>query len=196
MTSLRLSVRRIEPDPFDAENGTDTARIVRLEGLEIPSANAALGFRYQASAVDDLTVPLRSLDIDFERFVFIDIGSGKGRVVMLAAGWPFKRVIGVEFAPELHRIAEENVMRSTQSGQIELVCADASEYELPDEPMVLYFYTPFLPPVMRQVMGNVARSLERTPRDAFVILHGGEDLAAEIERVGFRYQAGLPVWYW
>src|SRR6478609_9761998 len=34
--------------------------------------------------------------------VFIDLGSGKGRMVLEAARYPFRRVIGVELAQPLH----------------------------------------------------------------------------------------------
>ena len=42
--------------------------------------------------------------------VFIDLGSGKGRMVLAAAArYPFKRVIGVELAEQLHEVARANV---------------------------------------------------------------------------------------
>src|SRR5262245_37566835 len=34
--------------------------------------------------------------------VFIDFGSGKGRVVIQAAMYPFRKVIGIELASDLH----------------------------------------------------------------------------------------------
>ncbi len=42
------------------------------------------------------------LDIDFEKFTFVDLGAGKGRIMLLASNFPFQRVLGVEFVPELH----------------------------------------------------------------------------------------------
>ena len=50
-----------------------------------------------------------ALGTDFSQFTFIDIGSGKGRVLLMAADYPFSRVIGVELLPALHRIAEQNI---------------------------------------------------------------------------------------
>src|SRR5271166_6630819 len=52
---------------------------------------------------------LESLNIDCREFVFVDIGSGKGRVLLMAADYPFQRVIGVELLPELHRVAQANL---------------------------------------------------------------------------------------
>src|SRR5215813_13439142 len=44
------------------------------------------------------------------RDVFLDIGSGKGRAVLVAAkDYPFARVLGVEFVKEFHEIAQSNL---------------------------------------------------------------------------------------
>ncbi len=50
-----------------------------------------------------------SLEIDFREFTFIDIGSGKGRVLLMASDYPFRRIVGVELLPDLHRAAQENI---------------------------------------------------------------------------------------
>ncbi len=57
------------------------------------------------------TTRISSLLIDYRQFVFVDFGFGKGTALLLATEFPFKRIIGVEFSPELHRIAEENIKR-------------------------------------------------------------------------------------
>ena len=52
---------------------------------------------------------LASLKIDFRNFTFIDLGSGKGRALLLASAYPFRRIVGVELLPALNRIAQENL---------------------------------------------------------------------------------------
>ena len=54
---------------------------------------------------------INSLRIDFREFTFLDIGSGKGRALLLAAEYPFRRIVGVELMPELNSMAEENIRR-------------------------------------------------------------------------------------
>ena len=44
---------------------------------------------------------------------FIDYGSGRGRVTVVASRYPFRRVIGIELSDILHREAQEN-LRSTR----------------------------------------------------------------------------------
>ena len=46
-------------------------------------------------------------DADFHEFVFIDLGSGKGRTLLMASDYPFRRIVGVELLPALHRAAQE-----------------------------------------------------------------------------------------
>jgi hypothetical protein len=129
------------------------------------------------------------LPIRHQDFVFVDFGSGKGRAVMLAAALPFKRVVGVEFAEALHRTAEENVeqyrKRKPGATRIELLCMDAVEYELPGEPLVLYFYEPFLETIMDSVMQRVRIAVERVPRPVYVVLYRGTSLADVVAKAGF-----------
>jgi hypothetical protein len=113
------------------------------------------------------------LDIAFQDFVFVDLGSGKGRALLMAAQFPFRRIVGVEFALELHRAAERNVARYAHSGQrcrwFELTCVDAAEFPLPDEPLVVFLYNPFGRRVMRQVAANVWRSWRSSRREIYVM---------------------------
>src|SRR5712691_7133679 len=45
---------------------------------------------------------LASIKIDFRNFTFIDLGSGKGRVLLLASDYPFRQIVGVELLPALN----------------------------------------------------------------------------------------------
>jgi SAM-dependent methyltransferase len=78
--------------------------------------------------------------------VFMDIGSGKGRVVIQAATYPFKRVIGLEYAAALSAAAEENVAHARvprRAGAVELVTADALTYDYPPDLSVVFFNNSF-----------------------------------------------------
>ena len=59
--------------------------------------------------------------------VFVDFGSGKGRVVYQGARYPFARVVGVEISEDMNRVARENVERmraQLRSREVELVTSD------------------------------------------------------------------------
>src|SRR5438552_6207427 len=105
---------------------------------------------------------MSSLPIDFGEFTFVDIGSGKGRTLLMASEYAFRRIVGVEILPELHRIAEENIRAYTsptqRCSQIESVCADALEFALPEERLLLYLFNPLPVAALQLVLGKLERS--------------------------------------
>jgi hypothetical protein len=117
----------------------------------------------------------RQSHLDFRDFVFIDLGSGKGRTLLMASDYPFRRIVGVELLPELHRAAEENLSKYRNEMQkcfaLESICADATEFSLPDEPAVIFLFNPFPEAGLRRMIANLERSLGEHPREVFVIYH-------------------------
>jgi hypothetical protein len=168
-----ISAARERDLDFDRKWGIETAGIDYPERSDVRSRNWIHGARYQAIDPDAFVQVLDSLSIQYERFVFIDFGSGKGRAILLAAGFPFKRVIGIEYAARLHRIARLNCLRypndAKKSESVEIIQGDAAEFQLPQEPLVLFLYNPFGRPVMKKVVSNVADSFQRKPRRMVVI---------------------------
>ena len=118
---------------------------------------------------------MASLPIRFDQFTFIDLGSGKGRTLLMASEYPFKRIVGVELLPALHQIAQENLAWFKSESQkcftLEAVCGDATEFVFPDEPLVLYLFNPVLESGLRRVMVNLDRSLGAHPRAVYVLYH-------------------------
>ena len=118
---------------------------------------------------------LAKLNIDFRQFVFIDIGSGKGRVLLMAADYPFRSIVGVELLPELDRIAQDNIKRYKSESQkcftIESIRGDARDFAFPPEPMILYLFNPLPEPGLVSLLANLKRSLEQNPRPVFVLYH-------------------------
>ena len=94
---------------FDASHGTDTGGVEELHHFQVIGDNAQYGHSHIATDPTHFSEMMNGLAIDFATFTFIDLGSGKGRAIMLAAAYPFRRIIGVEFVAELHRVAEANI---------------------------------------------------------------------------------------
>jgi cyclopropane fatty-acyl-phospholipid synthase-like methyltransferase len=115
---------------------------------------------------------MQAIPVDFSQFTFIDLGSGKGRVLLMAADYPFQRIVGVEFMPSLHRVAQKNVASYSstrrQCQQIEAVCMDARDFQYPLEPIVVYLFNPFSEATFAQVLENLRRSIEQTPRPFYI----------------------------
>lgn len=105
---------------------------------------------------------MAALPIDFSDFTFIDLGSGKGRTLLMASEYPFRKIVGVEILPELERAAQENIRAFKSPAQrcahIESICADARDFALPDEPLVLYLFNPLPEAALRGVIARVEKS--------------------------------------
>jgi len=124
-------------------------------------------------AVCLLRETLANLEIDYSEFIFIDLGSGKGRALLLASEYPFQRIIGVELLPEFHRVALENVAKYRSANQkcfaIECYCADTEAYSFPRTPLVLYLFNPLPEMSLRRVIARLEESLREHPRPAYVL---------------------------
>ena len=118
---------------------------------------------------------LGALKINLQEFVFIDMGSGKGRTLLMASDHPFRRIIGVELLPALHQIAYENIRRYKGSSQrcfaLESVCGNASEFSFPPEPLVLFLFNPLPEAGLIKVINNLEQSLWEHPRSVYVLYH-------------------------
>jgi hypothetical protein len=115
---------------------------------------------------------LSCLDIACEEYTFIDYGSGKGRALLLASEYPFKRIIGLEFSPDLHRAAETNIhlyrSRSQKCWNIQSLNLDFTQFSLPQEPLVLYFNHPCRGRVLDEVMTRIGEFLLTSPHPLYL----------------------------
>jgi len=129
---------------------------------------------WNGTSASDLREPALS-ESRFGDFTFIDLGSGKGRVLLMASDYPFRRIIGVELLPALHQIAQENLAKYRSESQrclvLESICGDATEFQFPAEPIVLYLFNPFPESGLRKVLANLEQSLREHPRACYVLYH-------------------------
>jgi hypothetical protein len=123
--------------------------------------------------------------------VLLDYGSGKGRtVVWAAAHYRFRRIIGVELDERLNRSAQANLARwngRLLCDEVDFICTDATEYEVPDDVTVIYFFNPFLGSVFEKVVGKIEESLARNPRD-LTVLYGHPRMHDALINAGFRLE--------
>lgn len=184
---------------FDREYGVETSGIVYPSESVVIGSNWIHGIKYEAVNKPLFLQAIKALAIPYEEFVFIDFGSGKGRALLLAAGFGFKRIVGIEYCDDLNRIARQNLLRYPDACKlckdIDLVCMDAAEYHLPNEPLVLFFYNPFGRLVMEKVVKNVMDSFQSNRR-RMVIVYLTPEYADLWDDVSFlkRSRAGRGVW--
>lgn len=133
------------------------------------------GHAYQPSEPALFHESIRGLLIDYRQFDFIDLGSGKGRTLLMASEYPFRRILGVEVVPALHRAAVENIRRYKSATQrcfaVESICGDARDFQFPPAPLVLFLFNPLPEPGLRALMRHLEQSLEEQPRPVYVVYH-------------------------
>lgn len=158
---------------FDRRYGTDTAGVVKQASLDVAGETWVHAGPYQGIDEREFHAIMRALPIRHEDFTFVDIGSGKGKALLLASRYPFRKIRGVEFSQALHRAACRNVSVFRDEGQacadIEPICMDATRYELPAEACLLFLYNPFEAAVMRPFVERLARSLAAAPRPTVIL---------------------------
>jgi hypothetical protein len=182
---------------YDWKHGVDTTSIVPISQLSVLGGNAPSAIQYEPVSPDELKSTLAEIDVRFDEHTFIDFGSGKGRVLLMAAAYPFRKIIGVEFAKELHQIALSNVNRYRglrRCHDIECIHADATEFAIPPGPLVIFLNNPFRDPVMSRVIQNVWRSIAADPRDVLFVCVTRWTVTKHIESMpGVREVRTIPI---
>ena len=169
---------------FDLRHGTDTFRRVDLRELSLPGGDRKEAHPYHPTRGRAFTSIMRRLSFPSDS-VFVDFGSGKGYPLLLASQLGFKRVVGVEYSAKLCRIAEQNIKRWSRrhrDAQIQIHCCDAGDYPVQDDDNVFFMFNPFGSAVMQRLVANIAASLSRCPRQAWII-YADPTRRAEIEQV-------------
>jgi SAM-dependent methyltransferase len=141
---------------------------------------------YQGTDYRTLREIMRRLRVRAGHDVFLDLGAGKGRAVIMAATQPFKRIIGVEIAPELVAIAEQNLERARHRltcKDVRVVVGDATTFPVPDDANIVFMFNPFRGEVLAAALRNLEGSWKRAPRALRVVFVNPRHVDAEIERL-------------
>lgn len=194
--------RRPAVHPFDVEHGTETSGL--LSGKIIAHGtghNAADLTAYYGIAPSILRALLdlwlRELHplAPIERTVFLDVGAGKGRAMLVASDYPFLRVEGIELNPKLADIARRNIsiwessQQSTMLAPVLLHEDDATRRPLPQEPLLAHLFHPFEDRLLRRFLRHVEKDLTAYPRP-FDLLY----VNAEYDSVLDQHPAFERIW--
>jgi hypothetical protein len=169
LSKLKEAVFRYTERRNDKKFGISTDALFRAHDLGTDDPELHL---YSSISYKRIHEALGLVDVVPGKDVFIDYGSGMGRVVIVAATLPFKRVIGVELSKELNDVAIKNAARAKDKlvcKNIELIQADARTYHVPDDLTVAYFWSPFGSVILQHVLENIRASVKRAPRPVRII---------------------------
>lgn len=172
--------------------GVETHHAVYLSELALAGPHGDEARPYEPIAEVDFDAVMGALPIDPHRYTFVDLGSGKGRALLLAARAGFGRVIGVEYSVDLHRSAQRNLESARPHwpnvAHIELVCGDAASFVPPDGPTICYMYNPFGAVVMSEVLDRWTRHLASHGDDVWIVYGNPEQLALVQRSTAFEQQ--------
>jgi SAM-dependent methyltransferase len=159
--------------PFDRQFGVETSGLIPAEELSTGKRKDLYNAGYFGVAPSVLRQILNRLQLDFEQYTFIDLGSGKGRALLIASEYPFRAIAGVELSRKLHAIAMANLAKcqglARRCANVRSIEADATEFTFPAGALVVYLWNPFEAPVFASVLANLEAALLREPRPVYLV---------------------------
>jgi SAM-dependent methyltransferase len=182
---LRLPTQSEPAHPFDVAHGVDTSGLYYADRLPSGHAHDRYSEGYYATAPSlfhgAMGLWMNSLGVGLrvEDYTFVDLGSGKGRVVMMASEYPFRAVRGIELNAGLVRAARRNLRRWMRGGRavcrdVRVERGDVLGLDLPDEAVVLFLFNSFGAEVLAGLLEKVAGLDRRAPVD-LVYVHPDHD---------------------
>src|SRR5262245_31578360 len=162
-------IRRFQWRWLERRYGIRTEAVIPMTELGIDNGESG---EYVATDYSDFGRIMRALDLEPSEHVFVDFGAGMGRVMILAATYPFRRVVGIEHSPELAKIAGANIERSRprlRCQALDIATCDAALYKLPRDSSVLYFYNPFHGAVLEAVLRNIRDLIEAARHPIWIV---------------------------
>jgi 16S rRNA G966 N2-methylase RsmD len=101
--------------------------------------------------------------------VFVDFGSGKGRVISFVAQQRIKRVIGIELHKELTDIAKINLDNlKSRNTPVEIINTDAATFDAKEGTM-FFMFNPFGEKTVARVIENIKDTLAANPRKIRIV---------------------------
>ena len=172
-----IAIPSLAIHPFDLAHGTDTSGLLPgtaiAEGTGVPAAELTAYYGVAPSILEgvvDLWLRECSPAAAIEETVFLDVGAGKGRAMLLASRFPFLRVEGVELNARLAAIARSNIALWERDAKADALAplnlheADAVRQPLPPHATLAYLFHPFEAKLLRRFIRHVLASLAAEPR--------------------------------
>jgi SAM-dependent methyltransferase len=173
-TVIQISYISLFDYLFDFRFGTDTVRQVELKDLSTNSENYSRGHRYALTPASVFRKLLNKINFSKDS-AFVDLGCGKGKILLFAAEYGFKRVTGIEFTKELSECSKKNISiyknKTGLKADIEVVHSDVVDYEIKDDDNVFYLFNPFDDIILGKVLDNINASYKKNPRNIYLIYY-------------------------
>ncbi len=108
-----------------------------------------------------------------EDCTFVDFGCGKGRALIVATEFAFRRILGIELAPGLVTAARHNAQivekQYPQRTKIEVVQGDATAVPFPEGKLAIFLYHSFGPELVARMLSRISEAVVGGERTIFLI---------------------------
>lgn len=119
---------------------------------------------FDHSAIDRVFEDIKMLPCEKN---FMDIGCGKGQILLMAAMSGMDKIGGVEWNADIAGICRNNLRELNVSADI--ITGDATEYQEIDGYSIFFLYNPFGEKGVWKVIHNICESRKRRNRDIFLV---------------------------
>jgi hypothetical protein len=152
---------------FDAVHGVDT-QPWSLADSRLPSESVGEAINYEPAHTGVLHHMFRSLPFRHEDYHLVDLGSGKGRTLLVGAEYPFKAITGVELSERSAQIARDNISRNTHRADtkcpaVEVHCENAVDFKVPEGNLLVTMYNPFFGQTFQQCVEHLHHAAVAEP---------------------------------
>lgn len=146
--------------------GADELGHLEKKGIDIDHATIYMPVSYDV--LEDVFGHIQIADYQH----FLDIGSGKGRALCMAAYHGVPKVTGIDFSAELCTTAKANLqlLQPRKPGlTYKVINNDAFYYEIPTDVDCIFMFNPFDAVIMQGVVANILDSHTQHPRTITII---------------------------
>jgi len=172
---------------FDLKHGLDTKPHLDMataikKGLKYE--DRFHGSKYSDTSLLALRDLFSALDINSDS-ILLDVGCGKGLVLLTALEFGFKEIRGFDHSQFLCDIAINNCLKYQKklgtNTTVKINGVSAIDYQFQDDENILYLYNPFDDYISEKFLEIVESSLNRNKRKMLIITHRwpGIDLLKE-----------------
>ena len=160
---------------FDLINGTST---------QIREGKSSKFYKHYSPAYSSLVIEaIKSLKINYNKYNFIDLGSGKGKVTLIASKFRFKKILGIEIIKSLVQQSKRNEKiyftkkwNEKYKCKIEYICIDAEKYTVNSEKNVYFMFDPFPDEKLKKILNKITN---QKPSKNFIIAFNPSEIISK-----------------
>lgn len=159
---------------WDAKYKLDTRSEVAIQDLDISSDEKKHADKYKPTRTRYFRKLIQHLKPDLNG-VFVDVGCGKGRILILAAMFGFKEVRGIEISNQLSNISSKNIetfrARFEKAFCVEVLCLSVLDYHFRHDETFVFLYSPFDYTITERFLCKLEESIAKSPREVTLVIN-------------------------